>query len=214
MAATASGWTPSDGSNGAEAAGIRFVGAGISGGEEGARYGPSIMPGGKRRGLARHPGNVPGDRSQSPRWQSVLRLDRTGRSGHFVKMVHNGIEYGDMQVIAEAYMVMKAAGRSNEEMAEVFDRFNAGKLESYLIEITSQILRRRDDDGQPLVDTVLDAAAQKGTGRWTVESALDLGQPLTLISEAVFARIISSLKDERVAAARILQGTLGRVLGR
>ena len=129
-----------------------------------------------------------------------------GGSGHFVKMVHNGIEYGDMQVIAEAYDLMRASGMSADEMAETFARFNSGRLESYLIEITSQILRRRDDDGQPLVDKVLDAAAQKGTGRWTVESALDLGQPLTLISEAVFARIVSSLKDERVAAAKVLNG--------
>jgi 6-phosphogluconate dehydrogenase len=129
-----------------------------------------------------------------------------GGSGHFVKMVHNGIEYGDMQVIAEAYDLMRASGMSAEAMADTFDRYNSGRLESYLIEITGQILRRRDDDGQPLVDHVLDAAAQKGTGRWTVESALDLGQPLTLISEAVFARIVSSLKDERVAAARVLTG--------
>jgi 6-phosphogluconate dehydrogenase len=121
-------------------------------------------------------------------------------------MVHNGIEYGDMQVIAEAYDLMRSSGMSADAMADTFARYNSGRLESYLIEITGQILSRRDDDGQPLVDHVLDAAAQKGTGRWTVESALDLGQPLTLISEAVFARIVSSLKDERVAAARVLTG--------
>ena len=135
----------------------------------------------------------------------MLRLGGP-RIGPLVKMVHNGIEYGDMQLIAEAYELMRASGMSTDEMADVFARFNSGRLESYLIEITAQILRRRDEDGEPLIDKVLDAAAQKGTGRWTVESALQLGQPLTLISEAVFARIVSSLKEERVAAAKVLTG--------
>jgi 6-phosphogluconate dehydrogenase len=190
----------------AGAAGIHLVGAGISGGEEGARHGPSIMPGGSAAAWPAIREMLQAIAARAPDGDPCCDWIGPGGSGHFVKMVHNGIEYGDMQVIAEAYDLMRASGMSAEAMADTFDRYNSGRLESYLIEITGQILRRRDDDGQPLVDHVLDAAAQKGTGRWTVESALDLGQPLTLISEAVFARIVSSLKDERVAAARVLTG--------
>jgi 6-phosphogluconate dehydrogenase len=190
----------------AGAAGIHLVGAGISGGEEGARHGPSIMPGGSAAAWPAIREMLQAIAAKAPDGNPCCDWIGPGGSGHFVKMVHNGIEYGDMQVIAEAYDLMRASGMSAEAMADTFDRYNSGRLESYLIEITGQILRRRDDDGQPLVDHVLDAAAQKGTGRWTVESALDLGQPLTLISEAVFARIVSSLKDERVAAARVLTG--------
>jgi 6-phosphogluconate dehydrogenase len=190
----------------AGAAGIHLVGAGISGGEEGARHGPSIMPGGSAAAWPAIREMLQAIAAKAPDGNPCCDWIGPGGSGHFVKMVHNGIEYGDMQVIAEAYDLIRASGMSAEAMADTFDRYNSGRLESYLIEITGQILRRRDDDGQPLVDHVLDAAAQKGTGRWTVESALDLGQPLTLISEAVFARIVSSLKDERVAAARVLTG--------
>jgi len=193
----------------AQSAGIRLVGAGISGGEEGARHGPSIMPGGSAEAWPEIREMLQAIAAKAPDGSPCCDWIGPGGSGHFVKMVHNGIEYGDMQVIAEAYALMRASGRSTDEMADTFARFNAGKLESYLIEITSQILRRRDDDDLPLLDKVLDAAAQKGTGRWTVESALDLGQPLTLLSEAVFARIVSSLKDERVAAARVLKGPEG-----
>jgi 6-phosphogluconate dehydrogenase len=190
----------------AGAAGIHLIGAGISGGEEGARHGPSIMPGGSAQAWPAIREMLQAIAAKAPDGSPCCDWIGPGGSGHFVKMVHNGIEYGDMQVIAEAYHLMRASGMSADDMAETFDRYNSGRLESYLIEITGQILRRRDDDGQPLVDHVLDAAAQKGTGRWTVESALELGQPLTLISEAVFARIVSSLKDERVAAARVLTG--------
>ena len=190
----------------AGAAGIHLVGAGISGGEEGARHGPSIMPGGSAAAWPAIREMFQAIAAKAPDGNPCCDWIGPGGSGHFVKMVHNGIEYGDMQVIAEAYDLMRASGMSADAMADAFDRYNSGRLESYLIEITGQILRRRDEDGQPLVDHILDAAAQKGTGRWTVESALDLGQPLTLISEAVFARIVSSLKDERVAAARVLTG--------
>jgi 6-phosphogluconate dehydrogenase len=190
----------------AEAAGIHLVGAGISGGEEGARHGPSIMPGGSAAAWPAIREMFQAIAAKAPDGSPCCDWIGPGGSGHFVKMVHNGIEYGDMQVIAEAYDLMRSSGMSADAMADTFARYNSGRLESYLIEITGQILRRRDDDGSPLVDHVLDAAAQKGTGRWTVESALDLGQPLTLISEAVFARIVSSLKDERIAAARVLTG--------
>ena len=190
----------------AGADGIHLVGAGISGGEEGARYGPSIMPGGSSAAWPAIRDMLQAIAAKAPDGSPCCDWIGPGGSGHFVKMVHNGIEYGDMQVIAEAYDLMRTSGMSVDAMADTFDRFNSGRLQSYLIEITAQILRRRDEHGQPLVDHVLDAAAQKGTGRWTVESALDLGQPLTLISEAVFARIVSSLKDERVTAAGVLTG--------
>ena len=189
-----------------EAVGIHLVGAGISGGEEGARNGPSIMPGGSEGAWPEIREMLQAIAAKAPDGRPCCEWIGRGGSGHFVKMVHNGIEYGDMQVIAEAYDLMRTSGMSAGEMAEMFARFDRGRLQSYLIEITSQILRRTDDDGQPLIDKVLDAAAQKGTGRWTVESALELGQPLTLISEAVFARVVSSLKEERVAAAELLKG--------
>ena len=198
----------------ARAAGIHLVGAGISGGEEGARHGPSIMPGGSAAAWPEIRDMFQAIAAKAPDGSPCCDWIGPGGAGHFVKMVHNGIEYGDMQVIAEAYGILKASGMSAPDIANAFGRFNSGRLESYLLEITSQILRRRDDDGEPLVDKVVDAAAQKGTGRWTVESALDLGQPLTLISEAVFARIISSLKDERMVAARILKGPSGEESGR
>ena len=192
----------------AEAAsrGLRFVGAGISGGEEGARHGPSIMPGGS-------PDAWPIIRDVL---QSIAARVEDGTpccdwvgpdgAGHFVKMVHNGIEYGDIQVLAEAYHLLHAGlGMGHDEMAGLFGRWNRGRLESYLVEITADVMAARED-GEPLLEKILDAAGQKGTGRWTVEEALRLGSPATLIAEAVFARVSSSLKDERVAAAQVLGG--------
>ena len=138
-----------------------------------------------------------------------------GGAGHYVKMVHNGIEYGDMQLICEAYHLMKdGLGMTADEMHEVFAEWNKGELDSYLIEITRDILAFKDTDGQPLVDKILDTAGQKGTGKWTVISALDLGIPITLIAEAVYARCVSALKDERVAAAKVLKGPRRRQIRR
>jgi 6-phosphogluconate dehydrogenase len=187
--------------------GILFVGTGVSGGEEGARHGPSIMPGG-------NPAAWP---LVKDIFQSIAAkvddgtpcCDWVGEegAGHYVKMVHNGIEYGDMQLIAEAYQLMKvglSAGAA--ELHDIFADWNRGELDSYLIEITAAIFSLRDEDGQPLVDKILDAAGQKGTGKWTCISALDLGMPVTLIGEAVFARALSALKEERVAASKVLHG--------
>ena len=190
----------------AKALGIRFVGAGVSGGEEGARNGPSIMPGGDPTTedlvvpLLQSVAAVAGDGRPCADWLGP------GGSGHFVKMVHNGIEYGDMQVIAEAYDLLSARGMGHPEMAETFARWGEGLLDSYLIDITAEILATNDDDGQPLVTKILDMAGQKGTGRWTVISAMELAQPVTLVGEAVNARILSSMKDQRVAASSILSG--------
>ncbi len=201
-----------------EAQGLLFIGTGVSGGEEGARHGPSIMPGGS---LAAWPhvkpifqavaAKVPeGDPNGAPCCDWVGGAG----AGHFVKMVHNGIEYGDMQIIAEAYQVMKEGlGLSNDEMSDVFARWNQGDLASYLIEITRDILAYRDEDGQAVVDLILDSAGQKGTGKWTVVSALDQGTPLTLVGEAVFARFLSALVDERAAAATALAGPAGQYAG-
>jgi 6-phosphogluconate dehydrogenase len=196
-----------------KAKGIRFVGSGVSGGEEGARRGPSIMPG--------------GDELAWPYIKEILQsvaakvdgqpcCDWVGQggSGHYVKMIHNGIEYGDMQMICEAYDLLKSGlGLSAEELKSVFEEWNRGVLDSYLIEITSEILGVKDDDGGPLVDKILDAAGQKGTGKWTSNSALDLGMPVTLIGEAVFARALSSLKDERARASHVLAGPELRFTG-
>ena len=187
--------------------GIRFVGCGVSGGEEGARRGPSLMPG--------------GDPEAWPYikdiFQSVAAKTKDGEAccdwvgdegaGHFVKMVHNGIEYGDMQLLSEGYDLLKhGLGMSADECAETFDKWNSGPMDSYLVEITRNILKFKDEDGQPMVDKIRDTAGQKGTGKWTAVSALDHGIPLTLIGEAVFSRFLSSLKDERVEAARQLGG--------
>ena len=190
-----------------EAKGLLFVGAGVSGGEEGARRGPSIMPGGSPaawphlkpifQGVA---AKVEGD---------VPCCDWVGEggAGHYVKMVHNGIEYGDMQLICEAYQLMKdGLGMSHAEMSDVFAEWNTGVLDSYLVEITRDILAFEEADGTPLVERILDAAGQKGTGKWTVQDSLELGIPITLIAEAVYARVVSSLKDERVAASKVLSG--------
>jgi len=190
-----------------EEKGLLYVGAGVSGGEEGALLGPSIMPGGSKAAW----------NTLKPIFQSIAAkvdggtpcCDWVGNdgAGHFVKMVHNGIEYGDMQLINEAYHIMKdILGMSADEMHEVFKEWNKGDLDSYLIEITRDILAYKDEDGQPLVDKILDTAGQKGTGKWTAVVALDLGIPLTLIGEAVFARCLSAMKDERVAAAKVIHG--------
>lgn len=180
--------------------GIQFIGTGVSGGEEGARSGPSIMPG----------GNPGAWEAVKPFFQAIsAKADNTpccdwvgdGGAGHYVKMVHNGIEYGDMQLIAESYHLMRyGLGLSADECQKVFEDWNTGVLDSYLIEITAEILKFKDEDGEPLVDKILDAAGQKGTGKWTGISSLELGIPVTLITESVYARCLSALKDERVKA--------------
>jgi 6-phosphogluconate dehydrogenase len=184
--------------------GLHFIGAGISGGEEGARHGPSIMPGGDPEAwpLVREIFQTIAAKVDG---EPCCRWVGPDGAGHFVKMVHNGIEYGDMQLISEAYALMhQALGMDHDAMAAVFADWNRGALDSYLIEITAEILATKDADGAPLVTRILDAAGQKGTGKWTGISALELGVPLTLIGEAVFARVLSSLKDERVRAAGVL----------
>ncbi|MBN1302066.1 MAG: decarboxylating NADP(+)-dependent phosphogluconate dehydrogenase [Melioribacteraceae bacterium] len=190
-----------------EEKGFLFIGTGVSGGEEGALKGPSIMPGGSPEAWEH----------VKPIFQSIAAKVEDGTpccdwvgengAGHFVKMVHNGIEYGDMQLITEAYQIMKdLLGMSANDMHEVFKEWNEGDLDSYLIEITRDILAFKDEDGQPLVDKILDTAGQKGTGKWTGIVSLELGIPLTLIGEAVYARCLSAMKNDRVEASRILKG--------
>ncbi len=186
--------------------GVAYVGAGISGGEEGARHGPSIMPGGNEEAWPLIAEMLQGIAARTPAGEACCEWLGPGGSGHFVKMVHNGIEYGDMQIIAEAFHLMKSAGLKVPEMAEAFRGYANGRLSSFLIDITAQILEKLDDDGTPLINRVLDAAAQKGTGKWTVQSSLDLGQPATLIAEAVYARMVSAFKEQRVAASGVLSG--------
>jgi len=187
--------------------GLLYIGAGVSGGEEGARFGPSIMPGGD-------PAAWP---AVKPIFQAIAAKveDGTpccdwvgeGGAGHYTKMVHNGIEYGDMQLIGEAYQLLKdGLGLTPDEFADVFREWNKGELDSFLIEITAQIFNKKDDDGAPMVDKILDAAGQKGTGKWTAISALDLAMPVTLIGESVFARCLSAIKEERVRASKVLEG--------
>ncbi|KVU12459.1 6-phosphogluconate dehydrogenase [Burkholderia ubonensis] len=189
--------------------GLHFIGTGVSGGEEGALRGPSIMPGGQRDAydlvepiLKQIAAKAPSDGEPC-----VAYMGPDG-AGHYVKMVHNGIEYGDMQLIAESYAVLKGvAGLTNDELGAVYTDWNQGELDSYLMEITSKIFGKKDDEtGKHLVDVILDRAAQKGTGKWTSQNALDLGVPLPLITESVFARVLSSLKTERVAASKVLSG--------
>jgi 6-phosphogluconate dehydrogenase len=189
--------------------GILFVGTGVSGGEEGARHGPSIMPGG-------NPGAWPlvKDIFQSiaAKVDGIPCCQWVGDegAGHYVKMVHNGIEYGDMQLIAEAYFLMREGlGMPVDEIQGVFTEWDRGVLDSYLIDITAEILKRRDVDGEPLIDKILDTAGQKGTGKWTGINAMDLGIPLTLIGEAVFARCLSAMKEERIQAAAALPAGTG-----
>jgi 6-phosphogluconate dehydrogenase len=194
-----------------ESKGLLYIGTGVSGGEEGARHGPSIMPGGSPAAWPHVKPIFQAVAAKVPEGDpnGVPCCDWVGENGagHFVKMVHNGIEYGDMQIIAEAYQLMKEGLRmNNEEMSAVFGQWNKGVLESYLIEITRDILGYRDEQGQAVIDLILDSAGQKGTGKWTVSSALDQGTPLTLVGEAVFSRFLSSLVSERAAAARVLAG--------
>jgi 6-phosphogluconate dehydrogenase len=190
-----------------EEKGLLYVGTGVSGGEEGALHGPSLMPGGSSAAWPQI----------KPIFQAIAAKVEDGSpcadwvgadgAGHFVKMVHNGIEYGDMQLICEAYHLMKELlGLSADDMHAVFKEWNAGELSSYLIEITADILAYKDEDGSPLVESILDTAGQKGTGKWTASTALDEGVPLTLIGEAVFSRCLSAQKEERVNAAQLLQG--------
>jgi len=190
-----------------ESKGKLYIGTGVSGGEEGALLGPSIMPG----------GSPPAWEHVGPIFQSICAKTEDGEpccawvgengAGHFVKMVHNGIEYGDMQMICETYQMMKEGlGLTNKEMYEAFAEWYEGELNSYLIEITRDILGYKDEDGNDVIDLILDTAGQKGTGKWTAIEALNLGQPLTLIGEAVFARCLSALKEERVAASKVLSG--------
>ncbi|MGD2028040.1 MAG: decarboxylating NADP(+)-dependent phosphogluconate dehydrogenase [Anaerolineales bacterium] len=187
--------------------GMLFIGTGVSGGEEGARHGPSIMPGGSPEAWTQVKEILQNIAAKVPDGTPCCDWVGTDGAGHFVKMVHNGIEYGDMQLIAEAYQMMRdVLGMSYEEMSAVFAEWDQGMLDSYLIEITGEILAFRDKGGEPLVEKILDAAGQKGTGRWTAINALDLGVPLTLIAEAVLARSLSALKEERVDAAKVLSG--------
>ena len=187
--------------------GILYIGTGISGGEEGARRGPSIMPGGNPKGWPLVKELFRAIAARTPDGSPCCEWVGEGGAGHYVKMIHNGIEYGDMQIIAEAYHLMRDGLRlTHEEMQRAFDRWNAGDLQSYLIEITRNIMGVADADGTPLVEKILDSAGQKGTGKWTGINSLDLGIPVTLISEAVYARCLSALKDERVAASKMLGG--------
>lgn len=190
-----------------EQAGLNFIGAGISGGEVGARYGPSIMPGGPKAAYDQIQPILDAISAKVDDMPCSTYMGSAG-AGHYVKMVHNGIEYGDMQLISEAYFLMKhALGLSNQQMANIFSEWNEGELDSYLIEITADILNKQDDEtGMPLLDLVLDKAEQKGTGKWTSQNALDLGVSLPIVTESVFARFNSSMKDERVAASTILAG--------
>lgn len=186
--------------------GILFVGSGVSGGEEGARYGPSLMPGGNPQAW---PAIKDIFQSIAAKVGSEPCCDWIGNdgSGHFVKMVHNGIEYGDMQLISEAYHLLKdGLGMSHDEIGQVFEEWNKTELDSFLIEITRDIMRYKDTDGKPLVNKILDSAGQKGTGKWTAVASLELGMPLTLIGESVFARFLSAIKEERVHASKLLAG--------
>ena len=193
-----------------EAKGLLFVGSGVSGGEEGARHGPSLMPGGSEAAWPSLKEIFQKTAAQTD-GEPCCDWVGDGGAGHYVKMVHNGIEYGDMQLITEAYWILKQGlGLRESEIAHIFKKWNKGVLDSFLIEITSDILAYNDDDGEPIVTKVLDSAGQKGTGKWTAMNALELGQPVTLIGEAVFARCLSSLKSERQRAAKILTGAKPR----
>ena len=187
--------------------GILYIGTGVSGGEEGARHGPAIMPGGQREAYALVEPILTAISAKVDGDPCCTYIGDNG-AGHYVKMVHNGIEYGDMQLICEAYFIMKTAlGMGADELHETFAKWNDGDLDSYLIQITRDILARMDEEtGEPLVELILDKAGQKGTGKWTSQSALDLGIPAPTIAEAVFARCISGVKDERVAASKALKG--------
>ncbi|HFC8543458.1 TPA: decarboxylating NADP(+)-dependent phosphogluconate dehydrogenase [Neisseria weaveri] len=194
--------------------GIRFIGAGVSGGEEGARNGPSIMPGGNESAWPEVKEILQAISAKTPEGEPCCNWVGRDGAGHFVKMVHNGIEYGDMQLICEAYQFMKdGLGLTYPQMHEIFSAWNQTELDSYLIQITADILGYKDENGEPLVEKILDTAGQKGTGKWTGINALDLGIPLTLISESVFARCVSAFKDQRVEAARLFGKTVTPIEG-
>ncbi|KAG8999591.1 6-phosphogluconate dehydrogenase, decarboxylating, partial [Tulasnella sp. 427] len=189
-----------------EEKGLLFVGSGVSGGEEGARNGPSLMPGGSTAAWPHIKEIFQKTAAQAYGTPCCDWVGETG-SGHYVKMVHNGIEYGDMQLIAEAYDILRRGlGLSEDEIASIFEKWNKGVLDSFLIEITANILKFKDEDGEPMVNKILDSAGQKGTGKWTAVAALDAGMPVTLIGEAVFARCLSSIKGERERASKVLSG--------
>jgi 6-phosphogluconate dehydrogenase len=197
-----------------ESRGLLYIGTGVSGGEEGARQGPSIMPGGSPAAWPHVKDIFQSIAAKVADGLPCCDWVGEGGAGHYVKMVHNGIEYGDMQLIGEAYHLMKdGLGMTADDMHQVFADWNTGDLDSFLIEITADILAYKDADGQPLVDKILDTAGQKGTGKWTVINSADLGIPITLIAEAVYARCVSALKDERVTASQALKGPTPRITG-
>jgi 6-phosphogluconate dehydrogenase len=197
-----------------ESKGLLYIGTGVSGGEEGARNGPSIMPGGSPAAWPHVKAIFQGISAKVDDGSPCCDWVGEGGAGHYVKMVHNGIEYGDMQLICEAYQLMRdGLGMSADEMHEVFAEWMKGDLNSYLIEITRDILAFKDEDGKPLVDKILDTAGQKGTGKWTVINAADLGIPITLMAEAVFSRCVSAIKEERVEASKILKGPSPKLTG-
>src|SRR5579863_9892308 len=190
-----------------ESKGMLYVGTGVSGGEEGARFGPSMMPGGSTAAWPLVKEIFQAICARTPDGEPCCDWMGEDGAGHYVKMVHNGIEYGDMQLICEAYQLLKEGlGLGADALHEVFADWNKGELDSYLIDITQQIFTKKDDDGTPLIDKILDTAGQKGTGKWTGISALDTGTPVTLIGEAVFARCLSAMKDERARASKIIAG--------
>jgi len=193
-----------------EARGLLYIGTGVSGGEEGARHGPSIMPGGSAAAWPHVQEIFQAIAARVPDGTPCCHWVGADGAGHYVKMVHNGIEYGDMQLIAEAYHLMKVGlAMSQADMAATFRRWGEGVLNSFLVDITADILDFTDEDGTPTLEVILDTAGQKGTGKWTAVSSFDLGRPMTLVAEAVYARIVSALKDERVEAARIIGSTIG-----
>jgi 6-phosphogluconate dehydrogenase len=197
-----------------ESKGKLYIGTGVSGGEEGALKGPSMMPGGSPDAWLHVKPIFQAICAKTPEGEPCCDWVGENGAGHFVKMTHNGIEYGDMQMICETYQLMKEVlGLSNQEMHEVFTEWNKGELNSYLIEITRDILGYKDEQGNEVIDLILDTAGQKGTGKWTAIEALNLGQPLTLIGEAVFARCLSALKEKRVAASKVLRGPKARFRG-
>lgn len=194
--------------------GILFIGTGVSGGEEGARHGPSLMPGGNPKAWPLVKGIFQAIAAKTPEGEPCCDWIGQDGAGHYVKMVHNGIEYGDMQLICEAYHLMATLLKYRAmDMHKVFAEWNKGELNSYLIEITRDILAFKDEDKKPLVDKILDTAGQKGTGKWTVISSVELGIPITLMAEAVYARCLSALKDERVEASKLLKGPKPKIEG-
>jgi 6-phosphogluconate dehydrogenase len=197
-----------------ESKGLLFVGSGVSGGEEGALNGPSLMPGGSPAAWPLIKPIFQAICARTPEGEPCCDWMGENGAGHFVKMVHNGIEYGDMQLICETYDLMKRGiGLTTQQIHDVFVEWNQGELDSYLIEITGDILGHKDEDGHEVLDIILDAAGQKGTGKWTVDTALDQGMPLTLIGEAVFARCLSAIKEERVEASQQIKGKVGTFKG-